>query len=52
LEKIIDNYETRPNNVFLDYNANGDDGTLEINLIERNFGNSENAIIQNHISNN
>ena len=44
LEKIIDNYATRPSNVFLDYNANGDEGFLEVNLIERDFSNSKNKI--------
>lgn len=39
LVSIVDNYDTRPNNLFLDYVANADNGTLEVRLLERNFGN-------------
>ena len=52
LEQVIDNYDTRSDNVFLDYNANGDEGFLEVNLIERDFGKSTNKVPGYRISDN
>lgn len=40
LLSTINNYDIKPNNVFFDYIANGDNGSLTVRLIERKFSNN------------